>query len=30
LQLWSLFVAGMLWLFVALTVYYGHIGFTDV
>ncbi len=26
----SLFVAGMLWLFVALTVHYGHIGFTDV
>jgi uncharacterized membrane protein len=26
----SLFLAGMLWLFVALTVFYGHIGFTDV
>lgn len=26
----SLFVAGMMWLFVALTVYYGHIGFIDV
>jgi len=26
----SLFLAGMMWLFVALTVFYGHVGFVDV
>jgi uncharacterized membrane protein len=26
----SLFIAGMLWLFIALTVVYGHVGFVDV
>lgn len=26
----SLFICGMLWLVVAITVLYGHIGFTDV
>ncbi len=25
----SLFIAGILWLLVTLTVFYGHIGFTD-
>lgn len=26
----ALFVGGMMWLFLALTVFYGHIGFVDV